>query len=148
MNANFAKTYAAQRSPEPYVRNRHGFDKNAAMPVRLGDSAQSLVREHGSETIGIISPVQVDGGPASAGRYQKAGSIRLRQLIEVVPEAAYTCAVWIKGKGNVTIESSAQTPAAGQNLGTANQCLATANWTEIRLPRKNRPSPARGESEH
>ena len=61
--------------------------------------------------------------------------MRLRQFVEVVPEAAYTCAVWIKGKGTVTIHPYAQTPAVGQDLGAANG-QATADWTRVQLPVK------------
>ena len=77
----------------------------------------------------------VDGRAALRVVTKKSESIRLRQFIEVVPEAAYTCAVWIKGKGTVTLHPSAQTPAVGQDLGAANG-QATANWTRVQLPVK------------
>ena len=132
VNFDFARTYAARRSPQPYLRNMPGLDKNAAMPyawaVQPGGGPTA-------ETIGAISPVQVDGGAALHVVTRKSETMRLRQFVEVVPEASYTCAVWIKGKGTVTVHPSAQAPAAGQDLGEVNG-QATANWTEVRLPVK------------
>ena len=65
VNPDFARTYAARRSPEPYVRNMPGLDKNAAMPYAWTIQPNRWSGA-GSETIGVISPAQVDGGPGAA----------------------------------------------------------------------------------
>ncbi len=61
--------------------------------------------------------------------------MRLRQYVEVVPEATYNCELSIKGKGSVTLRPSACIPAVWQDLGTAS-AQATANWTRVQLPVK------------
>ena len=134
VNPDFARTYAARRSPEPYVKNMPGLDKDAALPYAwtLQPNRSSNA---GGETIGAVSPVRADGGSALRVVTRKSENMRLRQFIEVVPEAAYTCAVWIKGKGTVTIHPYAHTPATGQDLGAANG-QATPNWTRVQLPVK------------
>ena len=118
VNPDFARTYAARRSPEPHARDMPGLDKNAAMPYAWAIQPNRWTGA-GSETIGAISPVQVDGGPALHVVTGKSESMRLRQFVEVVPEAAYTCAVWIKGKGTVTIHPYAQSPRPGKILASS-----------------------------
>ena len=117
VNPDFARTYAARRSPEPHARDMPGLDKNAAMPyawtIQPGGGPSA-----GAETIGIISPVQVDGGPALHVVTGKSESMRLRQFVEVVPEAAYTCGVWIKGKGTVAIHPESRAPLSGKILAS------------------------------
>ena len=131
VNADFARTYAAHRSPEPWTRNMPGLDKDAAMPYAW-TVQPSRWTSTGPDTIGTVSPVRADSGAALRVVTKKSENMRLRQYVEVVPEAAYTCAVWIKGKGAVTIRPQAYTPAVGQDLGTAT-AQATAEWTKVQL---------------
>ena len=134
VNADFARTFAARRSPEPYIRNMPGLDKDSAMPCAWTVQPNRWPNA-GTEPIGAVLPVQVDGGPALHVVTHKAENMRLRQYVEVVPEAAYTCAIWIKGKGNVAIHPYAHTPAVGQDLGAVS-AQATAEWTKIQVSAK------------
>ena len=134
VNADFARTYAARRSPEPYVRNMPGLDKDSAMPYAWTVEPNRWPVA-GTDAIGEVSTVRVDGGSALRVVTKKSENMRLRQCVEVVPEAAYTCAVWIKGKGAVTVRAYAQTPAVGQDLGGASG-QATPNWARLQLPVK------------
>ena len=134
VNADFARTFAARRSPEPYIRNMPGLDKDSAMPCAWTVQPNRWPAA-GTDAIGAVLPVQVDGGSALHVVTHKAQNMRLRQYVEVVPEAAYTCAIWIKGKGTVTIRPYAHTPAVGQDLGAAT-AQATAEWAKVQLPVK------------
>jgi hypothetical protein len=131
VNSDFARTYAGRRSPEPYVRNMPGLDKDSAMPCAWTIQPNRWPKT-GTDQIGMVSPLRVDGGSALRVVTRKSESLRLRQYVEVVPEATYTCAVQIKGQGTVTLHPCAHTPATGQDLGSANG-QATGNWTELRL---------------
>lgn len=134
VNGDFARTYPARPSPAPVVRNSPAMNKDSTLPCAWVVEPNRWPT--GSmENIGTVAAVRENGKPALHVTTGKGENVRLRQSIEVVPEASYTCSVWVKGKGSVGVVASAQVPAVGQELG-ASRTQATPNWTQLKFSGK------------
>ena len=134
VNGHFARTYPARPSPAPVVRNAPALNKDSQLPCAW-TVEPSRWPQGSQENIGTIAAFREDGKPALHVTTGKGEGIRLRQSVEVVPEARYKCSVWTKGKGSVALLASAQAPAVGQELG-ASRAQATADWTRLQFPVK------------
>ena len=115
VNGDFARTYGARPSPAPVVRNAPSLNKDSQLPCAW--TVEPRRWPQGSrENIGTVDAVREKGKHALHVTTGKGEDIRLRQSIEVVPEAAYTCSVWVKGKGSVALLAYARRRRSARSL--------------------------------
>ncbi len=118
VNGDFARTYPARPSPAPVVRNSPTLGKDSQLPCAWVVEPNRWP-QGSQENIGTVVTAQADGKSALHVTTGKGESMRLRQSIEVVPEASYTCFVWVKGKGSVAMMAYAQRRRSARSLGPA-----------------------------
>jgi hypothetical protein len=139
VNPNFERTFEARRLTEftepgspginPQYRQLPGYAGKPFLPY-----GWSLLPNR--EGAGVVSLVENGGRRALRVQTKRGEQVILRQnYFEVVPEAAYTCGLSIRGKGTVSVQPSAENPAVWQTLDSV-VGQAKETWTKIGTPVK------------